>query len=204
MIDRDDDRTELRERAILPVVIPVVAIALVEVLVFSFSRVLLAAGELPAVGIALAAALAILVGASAIAASDRVRTGSIVGLITVAILAVVVAGAVAAQKGAFWGNEPARSAVPGVAVAAKNLAFSTSTIKLPAANAVISFSNQDNQPHNIAIFANKSNLTSPLFRGSITSPGASSVYKVGNLQPGSYYFHCDVHPAQMTGTVVVS
>jgi len=58
----DGAGTELRDRAVLPVLIPVLAIVLVEILVFSFSRVLLAAGEMPAVGIALATALAILVG----------------------------------------------------------------------------------------------------------------------------------------------
>jgi len=204
MTDTDRQRTELRDRAILPVLIPVVAIILVEVLVFSYSRVLLAAGEIPAVGLALAAALAILIGAAAIAAAERIRTATIVGLLVVVGLAVVVAGAAAAQKGPFWGNEPAKSAVPGVDVSAKALAFSTKTITLPPANAVIKFKNEDNQPHNIAIFKSKTDLNAPLFRGTITQPGTTDVYKVGNLTAGqSFYFHCDVHPAQMFGTVVV-
>jgi plastocyanin len=200
----DTDRNELRERAILPVLIPVLSIILVEVLVFSLSRVLLATGGLRAVGVALGAALAILVGASAIAASDRMKTAGVATLLALVVLAVVAAGAVAAQKGNFWGKEPAKSAVPGVQVSAQNIAFSVKELKLPANNAVIDFRNEDKQPHNIAIFPNKNSLTKALFRGDITAPGASSIYKVGSLPPGSYYFHCDVHPTQMTGSVVVA
>jgi len=202
--DVDQERSELRDRAILPVLIPVLAIVLVEVLVFSYSRILLAAGELPAVGLALAAALAVLLGAAAIAAADRVRTSTLVGLLVIVALAVVVGGAAAAKKGPFWGNEPAQSALPGVDVSAKNIAFSTKTIALPPSNAIIKFNNQDNQPHNIAIFKSKTDLTTPLFRGTIASPGTTQIYKVGSLTAGaSYYFHCDVHPTQMFGTVTV-
>jgi plastocyanin len=204
MIDREQERREIRERAIFPALIPIAAIVLVEILVFSYSRVLLATGEMKAVALALGAALVILIGAAAIANADRIRTPSLLGLLTVGVLAVVVAGVVAEQKGPFWGNEPALSAVPGVQVSAKNVAFSTTTIKLPANNAVIDFKNEDTAPHNIAIFPNKNSLTKALFRGDITSPGTSSVYKVGSLPPGSYYFHCDVHPTQMFGTVTVS
>jgi plastocyanin len=186
------------------VLIPVLSIILVEVLVFSLSRVLLATGGMRAVGVALGAALAVLIGAAAIAASDRVKTAGLATLVVLAVLAVVAAGAVANQKGNFWGNEPAKSAVPGVHVSAQNLAFSLKEIKLPANNAVIDFKNEDKQPHNIAIFPNKTSLTKALFRGDITAPGASSVYKVGSLPAGSYYFHCDVHPTQMTGSVVVA
>jgi plastocyanin len=92
--------------------------------------------------------------------------------------------------------------VKGLEVSAKALAFSTKTLELPASNAVIDFKNEDNQPHNIAIFKNKANLNSPAFRGEITSPGKTSVYKVGTLPTGVYYFHCDVHPT-MSGNAVV-
>jgi plastocyanin len=205
MTDTDHkERIELRDRAVLPVLIPVLAILLVEVLVFSYSRVLLAAGEMPAVGLALAAALVVLLGAAAIAASERMRSATITGLLVVVGLGVVVGGAAAAKKGPFWGNEPPQSALPGVDVSAKALAFSTKTITLPPDNAVIKFKNEDNQPHNIAIFKTSKDLNAPLFRGTITQPGTTDVYKVGSLTAGqSYYFHCDVHPTQMFGTVTV-
>ena len=139
-----------------------------------------------------------------IAAADKVRASTIGALLVIVVLGVVAAGGVAAKKGPFWGNEPAQSALPGVDVSAKSLSFSTKTIALPPSNGVIKFSNQDNQPHNIAIFKSKTDLNTPLFRGTIASPGTTQIYKVGTLAAGaSYYFHCDVHPTQMFGTVVV-
>jgi hypothetical protein len=34
--------------------------------------------------------------------------------------------------------------------------------------------------------------------------GQETLYKVDPIPAGSYYFVCDVHPAQMNGTVTVS
>ena len=195
--------TELRERAILPVLIPLSAILFTEVIVFGFSRVLLATGHLVAVGVALGQALVILIGATALASSRRLRTPTLVGGLALFAIASIVAGAWGYQRGPAYAKEAAAN-TPKIAVSAKNVSFDTKTIKLPASGAEIDFSNQDNQPHNIAIFPNATDLQTVLFRGDITQPGTTSTYKVGSLKPGTYYFHCDVHPQQMTGTVTVS
>ena len=64
------------------------------------------------------------------------------------------------------------------------------------------FDNQDaNVPHNVAIYR-ASAATNALFRGTIVTGPRSVVYHVPALQPGSYFFRCDVHP-QMKGTLVV-
>jgi plastocyanin len=194
---------ELRERAILPVLIPIAAIVLTEIVVFSLSRILLATGHLVAVGVALGQALLILVGATAMASSRRIRTATMVGALALFVIVLLVAGAVSAQRGPAYDKEEAANA-PKVQISAKNVAFDTKTLKLPAAGTELDFSNQDNQPHNIAIFPSASNLTTVLFRGEIVQPGTTAKYQVGKLKPGTYYFHCDVHPQQMTGTVTVS
>jgi plastocyanin len=115
----------------------------------------------------------------------------------------VVAGAAAAQRGPFYGDEPAHGTAEGVEVGAKALAFSTKTIELPATNAAIAFKNEDTQPHNIAIFRTKTALNAPLFKGDIVEAGKSIVYEIEDLSAGAYYFHCDVHPT-MNGNVVVT
>lgn len=195
--------TDLRERAVLPVLIPVAVIVVTEILVFSMSRVLLAAGRTQAVVIALAAAFGILLGAAAIAGQPRARSQTIVGLLVVLGLGTVVAGAVAAQRGAFYEKEGAGAEAPAVDVSASNLAFDTDTIELPAQGAVIRFSNEDTQSHNIAIFPDSESLGDPLFRGQIIDAGAETEYEVPELELGTYYFHCDVHP-NMNGAVEVS
>lgn len=192
--------TEMRERTILPVLIPVLAIMLTEVIVFSMSRVLLASGKNAAVAIALGTALAILVGSAAIAAGKRVRTSSIVGLLVLLGLVTVAAGAVAFQRGPAYEKEEAAN-LPTVKISAKDLAFSTKKLGLSTAGAKIQFTNADTQPHNIAIFADEA-MTKNVFRGEIVQGGQKATYQVGPLKAGMYHFHCDVHP-QMEGEAEV-
>jgi plastocyanin len=197
---------DLRDRAILPILIPIAALVFTEIIVVGLSRVLLATGHMTAVAIALGQALVILVGATAMASARRVSTGTLVGALGLFTVILIVAGVVAYQHGPAYSKEggAGAGATSAVAISAKNVAFSTKTLKLPASGTELDFSNQDNQPHNIAIFPSASNLTTVLFRGTITQPGTTSKYEIGKLKPGTYYFHCDVHPQQMTGTVTVS
>ena len=184
---------ELRERAILPVLIPVLAIVVTQIFVFSMSRVLLAAGEQGAVVIALGAAIAILVGAAAIAASRRVRTSTIVGVLVVFGLVSVAAGAVAIQRGPAYLKEEAANR-PTLEVGAADLVFDTEELELSAGGTVIEFDNADAQPHNIAIYPSSAELNDPLFKGEIIAAGQSTEYEVPAITPGEYYFQCDVHP----------
>ena len=88
-------------------------------------------------------------------------------------------------------------------VTASGLAFDTTTINLPANKATtLTFDNEDaSVPHDIAIFPDAS-ATDPLFTGEIVTGVKTVDYNIPALKPGSYYFHCDVHP-QMNGTVTV-
>jgi plastocyanin len=193
---------ELRERAILPILIPIAAIVVTEILVFSMSRVLLAAGEQGAVVIALGVAVAILIGSAAIAGSRRMRTPTVVGLLTVVGIVAVAAGAVAIQRGpAYQRGEAANR--PSIAVSAENLAFDTDTLELSSGGTVIDFRNEDSQPHNIAVYPTEASLNEPLFKGAIVPAGGKAEYEVPDIRPGEYYFHCDVHPT-MQGKAVVA
>lgn len=192
---------ELRERTILPILIPVLAIVVTEIFVFSMSQVLLAAGEQGAVVIALGAALAILVGATAIAVGKRVRTSTIVGVLVIFGLVSVGAGAVAIQRGPAYLEEEAANR-PTLEVSAADLAFDTDTLELSSGGTVIEFDNADVQPHNIAVYPTEASLNDPLFKGAIIAAGQKTSYEVPAIRPGEYYFHCDVHPT-MKGTAEV-
>lgn len=193
--------TELRERAILPILIPLAAIVLTEIVVFSMSRILLAANKDQAVIVALGTAVAILIGCSFVAARPRMKTNTILGGLAVLLIVAIAAGALAFQKGPNYLKEQAANR-PKVDVSAKDLAFSTKELDLATTGTIINFSNQDSQPHNIAIFPSEDKLDTALFKGTITSPGAKASYEVGKLAAGKYYFHCDVHPT-MSGEAVV-
>lgn len=92
----------------------------------------------------------------------------------------------------------------GIPVVAESLQFDTKELDLPAGQPVtISFENKDvGTLHNIAIYADASKSI-VLFQGGQFPGPATQAYTVDPLEPGEYYFQCDVHTT-MNGTVVVS
>lgn len=103
------------------------------------------------------------------------------------------------------GQQPGSAEVVNgeVAVRAAGIAFSVTEIAAPANTAfTIHFTNDDAVPHNIAILGTDGQT--PLFSGElITGPARTASYAVPALAPGTYRFHCVVHPTTMTGTVIV-
>ncbi|MDQ2940804.1 MAG: cytochrome c oxidase subunit II [Chloroflexota bacterium] len=105
-------------------------------------------------------------------------------------------------KVAQSGASPAPSAAPNATViklSATGTKFSTGRIQVPAGQPfVIRFEITDGQNHNVAISKGGQNLfTGEIFQG----PGVRE-YQVPALPAGEYQFICQVHPQQMTGTIV--
>lgn len=98
------------------------------------------------------------------------------------------------------------SIAPGgtsISIAALNIKFDQSELRAPAgATFTIVFDNQEAVPHNVAIYTDSS-AGSSLFVGEIFAGPGQRSYTVNALDPGSYFFRCDVHPTAMTGTLVV-
>ena len=193
---------DVRDRAILPILIPVAAILLTEIIVFSMSQVLLASGKTAAVVIALVAALGIVIGAAFVAARPKIKTRALVGLMAVLVIGSVAAGAWGIQRGPFYGDEGPHVQAE-VVVTSENLAFNTDRLVLRSSGTVVALENNDTQAHNIAVFTSEEDLASPLFRGDLVQAGDSIVYDVPELPLGGFYFHCDVHP-NMNGDVEVT
>jgi len=97
---------------------------------------------------------------------------------------------------------------PPLTEVAKNTAYLSSCLQAPAGQAfTISFENQDaGIAHSIHVFS-ADPTTDPnapsVFAGQIVTGPAAVGYHVQALQAGTYFFHCDVHPTTMTGTLVV-
>jgi plastocyanin len=198
---------DVRERLLLPVGIPVGATVLIVIVVIIFSRVLLAVPPEIAVAVALMAAVNIL-GAGAIV-TWRPRMRSIDYLLLSGVAVVPIVAGVFVAAGAFEVKEEGekRPEVQALAISAQNLAFDLKELVLKSgAPTVITFANKEALAHNIAIYNNQQEgaiQQNAIFDGKTFTGPATERYRVKALTPGSFFFQCDIHPAQMTGTVRV-
>lgn len=193
---------DIRERTTLPLGVPLGIFVTMVAVVFLFSRILLNVPKPVAVAVGLMTALNILI-TCGILAMRKVQGATIFALLLV-ISAPILLGGAAASK-VFEVKLPPKiiPPAPPVALSAQNIAFTPTNLTLTAPNATIDFKNGDTAPHNVHIYDGADATAPTLFAGTIVSPGGSTSYKVTGLKPGSYFFHCDVHPAQMTGKVTV-
>jgi plastocyanin len=208
MSDRPAREPEGGRPSLPPVAYPILGLIFGGILVFSFSRVLLAVTRSTAPAIGLLMALNILVGAALVAYGGRVRRRpASFPLLVVGSVAVIGVGLFALNLESR--PEEAKAGGPSPAViklVAKGTAFDKTELSFPAgAKVTIDFDNQDaGTPHNVAIFS-KDNPNDVVFRGQlITGPTTATYTFTAPAQPGTFVFHCDVHPTQMHGTVTVT
>jgi plastocyanin len=113
--------------------------------------------------------------------------------------------AVAALSAACAASAPAPSVTGSVdpngpTVVAKDMKFQTGSVEVKAGqNLTLHFDNEDQAPHNVAIFKDSS-ASSPISIGQVVSASKSDQV-IPALAAGTYFFRCDVHH-DMTGTIV--
>jgi plastocyanin len=211
--------------------IPAAAALFIAALLWAMSRILLAVPPTMAPWVALLFAANILV-ASALAVVLRGRRAFV--LIIAVLLAMFAVGGIAGAVAGEYPvpshvaegktpHQPETGAPPPtesptgtptepptegptgggatVEVVAQGTAFDTSEISLKPGPSTIAFENLDPLPHNIAIYTEQGGEA--LFQGELVTAGTID-YQVPPLEPGSYYFQCDVHPTEMNGSVTVS
>jgi plastocyanin len=201
------ERTPERPPRFPPVAYPLLGLVFGGILVFSFSRILLAVKKEYAPAIALLMSLNVLVGTALVAYGKRVRRRpASFPLLLAAGAGVVAIGVIALNLQPAQVSEAAGGPNPvAVQLVAKNTAFDKSELQLPAgAKVTMSFDNQDaGIPHNFAMFSDQA-ATQVVFRGDVvTGPKAATYSFTAPASPGTFYFHCDIHPTQMKGTVTV-
>ena len=88
-------------------------------------------------------------------------------------------------------------------LSAKDLEFSAPCMVANAGEAFsIHFTNEDAQPHNVAVYTDSSASTKIMGGDIISTKGESMDYQVEAQDEGEYYFNCEVHP-DMNGTLYV-
>jgi plastocyanin len=92
-------------------------------------------------------------------------------------------------------------------VGAAGAGFKTPSVTATSGDFQLCFNNEDaGVTHNVAIFKDQAAATSGAPALASDTPFAGpklDTFSVKGLSPGSYYFHCDVHPGTMTGTLTV-
>lgn len=89
-----------------------------------------------------------------------------------------------------------------VTITADNTAFSADVIEAPANEAfTIVLENLEAVPHNLSVYVEEGG--EEIAKGEIINEGETDEIEVPALEPGEYFFVCDVHAQEMTGTLVV-
>ena len=195
-------RPVLRDRLVMPVLLPIVIIVILALVLFGFSRILLAITPEAATATAILVASGVLAAASFAAARSQVRLSTIaamVGAITgFAMLAGGIALAVAAGEEEGEGEQER----PVVVLAAADIEFDPTALTVPAGQPfTLRFHNQDaDTQHNVDIFDNEALTGEPVFPGEIVTGVTEIDYAVAALEAGQYFFRCVIHPP-MTGEI---
>lgn len=132
---------------------------------------------------------------------NSLRSGAPISLVLVAA-AVLAACTSPSEEPSLCPGGGATVEGGDVALCADNLEFDAITIAAPAGeDFTITFTNAESQPHNVAVYIGEGG-DSIVIGEIITGPDVTTQVVVGALEPGTYYFRCDVHP-EMEGTIVV-
>ena len=189
--------SEFRSRILMPLAVPVAGLVVAAIFVFAFSRVLLAVPKYWSVTLAGVLAAEIL-GIAALVAAVRRITGAQRVLVGLLGLFVLMGGGV----GMASGIRPIEAHLASVEIVADELNFTQDEVHVPAGHEfAIEFINNDASiDHNVAIYTDDTASTD-LFIGDVFPGVATKTYHVPALEPGEYFFRCDVHPL-MAGTMI--
>jgi plastocyanin len=199
-----------RESLLLPIVIPLGALAVIGAVLFGFSRILLGISHNAATVTACVVAITIMAAAAIVAGQRRVgpsAIGSMLGVVTgVALMTGSLAFLIVGPQ-----KEEVQPAVVTLAAGPKasSEGFQQTSLAFPADRPVdLEFDNQETGVgHNVVIYRQdpaKDASQQPLFRGAVITGPATTTYNVAPLPEGSYFFHCEVHPTTMTGTITAT
>ena len=127
------------------------------------------------------------------------RLTSVLGLVALTVVLGACSGT--SSTPSSGPVSPGAPAGDSITVAARDLKFSQTELTAPAGKAfAVVFDNEDSVPHNVAIYTDSSTSTK-ISVGEIFSGPGERTQQVPALDPGTYFFRCDVHP-DMKGTIV--
>ena len=194
-------RPSLRDRLVMPILLPLGIVAVIAAVLFGFSRILLSLTPTAATLTAIAVATGVVLTASLAAGRKQVRLSTLGAMLGVTAGVAMLAGGIALAVVGGNEEEPGGGGEkPVVALAAANIAFEPTTLTIPAGESfTLRFHNEDaNIQHNVQIFEDPKFGGTPLFSGALVTGVRQTDYDVDPIDAGAYFFRCEVHPT-MTG-----
>ena len=194
-------RPVLRDRLVMPILLPLGILAVIAAVLFGFSRILLSLTPTAATVTAIVVASGVVITAAVAAGRKQVRLSTLGAMLGVTAGVAMLAGGVALAVVGGSEEEAGGGEKPVVTLAAANIAFEPTSLTVPAGEAfTLQFHNQDaNTQHNVQIFEDPKFAGTPLFNGALVTGVRQADYDVHPLEAGAYFFRCEVHPTTMTG-----
>jgi plastocyanin len=194
-------RPVLRDRLVMPILLPLGILAVIAAVLFGFSRILLSLTPTAATVTAIVVASGVVITAAVAAGRKQVRLSTLGAMLGVTAGVAMLAGGVALAVVGGSEEEAGGGEKPVVTLAAANIAFEPTSLTVPAGEAfTLQFHNQDaNTQHNVQIFEDPKFAGTPLFNGALVTGVRQAAYDVDPLEAGAYFFRCEVHPTTMTG-----
>ena len=193
-------RPALRDRLVMPFLLPLGILAVIAAVLFGLSRIFLSLTPTAATVTAIVVATGVVVTASVAAGRKQVRLSTLGAMLGVTAGVAMLAGGVALAVVGGSEEEAGGGEKPVVTLAAANIAFEPTSLTVPAGEAfTLQFHNEDaNTQHNVQIFDDPEFGGTPLFSGALITGVRQTDYEVDPFEAGAYFFRCEVHPT-MTG-----
>ena len=194
-----------RERLLLPVLIPVIALALIGFVLFLFSRILLDVSHTTATVVALIVSAAVMAIAAYVSTREHITQASLWSMAGAVLGVGMLIGGVAMLVGQP-GPEEEEPFVAQIAAPpdAATVGFEVQSLSGPANEPfTVEFRNDDTQLHNFTVEADEGGEV--LAAGpDIAGGGQTANTEVPSLAAGDYFFVCTLHPTTMTGTLTLA
>ena len=207
MTDRPD-RPSPRENLLLPILIPVVVLAVIGATLWLFSRVLLQLTHTAAWVTALLVAGGILLVSTVVVSRKQITGAAMFSLFGGVLGVTMFVGGAALLVGQESAEEHGGEAPTVLALVAPEGAavdgYASTELTAPAGVPfTIAFDNQDpGVLHNVALAVQEGDA--PFFEGELITGPATIDYGIEPLETADYFFFCTVHPTTMTGTLSVA